>query len=767
MLLFLFCCWGADAGAVEVGEAGVDEPGQLTPAAGFYAGEVSVTLPAGVRYTLDGSSPLSSSALARQPLILRQTTVVRYARFDAGGRRMGPVRGATYLINEPDTRLLTLSVGIDPWRLFDAGRGWFRPGHGADPGHWKQPGANWWTQREHPAHVDLIETDGRCVYGGTVGYRMFGGMSRLHPQKSFSLAARKRYGGGRVRHPVFGPEGGKSFKFLVARNGGSDWNRSYVRDALLTGLLRDESWDLDRQAARPVQVYLNGRYWGIYHLREKINATFLADRHKGLRKQDIDLLEHQQTVKQGRLTDYRALLAFVRDHDLSVPAHYRRLGELMDVDNYMRWQIAQTYFDNRDAGGNIRYWRSRTAGGRWRWILYDVDQGFGLHSAEAYQRNTLAFYTAPDGPAWPNPPWSTFLQRKLLANAEYRRRFVNRSLDYLHTDFAPVRVLAAVNRAATDLRYDMARQQARWRGKDAHWAAHLERLRTFARERPAYLREHLRSFVGGGPDRTVRLTATPGGYVLLNDNLRVDETSLTGDYLAGLPLDLRAVAHPGFRFVGWADAPDAGADRTLDLRQDRTYVPEAVFESYDHPLAGRVVINEIHPYGRAGGDWVELHNRSAETVDLTGWRLTDHRHAAVLPAARVAAGDYVVVCRDADRLRRAHPAAHNVVEGLTFGLARAGERIGLYGPAGGYVDDLTYPAAPADTAFVHALVLPDLDNSDPRHWATEAGAGTPCAANPAHLRTSVITRQGYWLRIGVGAGVLVLLAVVRVLRGER
>jgi len=45
----------------------------------------------------------------------------------------------------------------------------------------------------------------------------------------------------------------------------------------------------------------------------------------------------------------------------------------MDIDNYQRLQIAQTYFDNRDAGGNIRYWRPQTPGGRWRWILYDVE----------------------------------------------------------------------------------------------------------------------------------------------------------------------------------------------------------------------------------------------------------------------------------------------------------------------------------------------------------------------------------------------------------
>jgi len=748
---------------VEVGE------GVVLPA-GFYGAPQTVELPPGVRYTLDGSTPTSRSAVYDGSFTVSQTTVVRYAAFDAAGERTGPIAGATYFVGEPETRLATLSIGIDGWRLFDGNNGWFRTGHGADPGDWMKRGANFWTHREHAAHFDLIETDGRAAFSGTVGFRLFGGMSRIHPQKSFSLSARKRYGKKRIKHPVFGDAGGKSFRFLVARNAGSDWNRSYLRDALLTGLLRDESWDLERQAARPVQVYLNGKYWGIYHLREKINPRFLADRHPEVDKDQLDLLEHRHGVKHGSAKEYLQLIDFIETHDLSESANYRRLQTMMDVDNYQRLQIAQTYFDNRDAGGNIRYWKPRAPDGRWRWILYDVDQGFGLHQAEGYKRNTLEFYTAADGPNWPNPPWSTLFQRKLLANADYRRTFVNRTLDYLHTDFAPVTVAAAIERRVAGLTFDMPRQLQRWKGKDKHWRFHLDRLRTFGRERPAYLREQLRTYFAAGEDRAFALTAGPGGYVELNENLRIDEGSYAGTYFQNFPPHLRAAAHPGFRFVRWEGAAERDAKKPklgVSLEADRAYELNAVFEPFDHPLADRVIINELHPRGKAGGDWLELYNRTEEPVNLEGWRVSDGLHVARLPAARIEAGDYLVVCRDANSFRIAHPTAHNVVEGLTFGLDKDGETIGLYGPKGAYVNTVTYATEAVDTAFVHALVLPGLDNGDARHWATQSGAGTPCAANPRHLQTAVITRQDYWLRIGIGIGVLVLIGVVRGLRGEK
>ncbi|MEM9928339.1 MAG: CotH kinase family protein [Bacteroidota bacterium] len=754
LLLTVLC---ADAGAVEMDNSRV-EPG-------FYPGPVTVTLPAGVRYTLTGAAPTLQSPLAEAPIEIAASTVIRYAKFSESGERLGPITGGTYFINEPETRLMTLSIGLDPWRLFDNINGWFRAGPGADPNHWKKPGANWWTKKEHPAHFDLLETDGSCVFSSTVGFRMFGGMSRLHPQKSFSLSARDKYGKKKIKHRVFGEAAGKSFQFLVARNAGSDWNRSYLRDALLTSLLQDESWDLERQAARPVQVYINGKYWGIYHLREKINPQFIGDRFDDVDKNKIDFLEHKESVKHGRMGAYRKLLQFIENHDLSVDEHYQELQTMMDVDNYMRLQIAQTYFDNRDAGGNIRFWRPQTPTGRWRWILYDVDQGFGLHADDAYTRNTLAFYTEANGPSWPNPPWSTLFQRKLLANAAYRRLFVNRMLDYLHTDFAPTTVAAAIEQRVAGLSFDMPRQLARWKGKDKNWQLHLQRVRNFGQQRPAFLREHLRAFCAGGADREVTIIAAPGGKVVLNQNITVDETRYTGTYFQNFPLHLRAVAHPGFRFVGWEGQAATAADLMFALQTDKPYRLKANFEAVDHPLTGQVIFTEVHPSGQATGDWLELHNRGPETADLTGWILRDGEHAFKLPPVTLAAGDYLIIAEAADLIHKVHPSAHNVITGLPFGLNKKREHLGLYGAKGEYVATLSYEIAAPDTAFSYALVGPNLDPADPKHWDQESGPGTPGQENPDHLEAAVVTEEDYWLRIGVGVVVLLVVGALRVWKG--
>ncbi len=677
------------------------------------------------------------------------------------GQAVHPGDGAQDAKSSTKHALITIRVTIDHDRLFHPRTGWFVAGHGADPNHWKQPGANFWTRREHPARVSIALPDGTEVFRDSLGFRMFGGMSRLHPQKSFSLSARKQYGAKKIDYPLFGPEGEPDFRFLVLRNGGSDWGRSYLRDALLTGLLRDDSWDLERQAARPAVVYLNGRYWGVYQLREKINARFLSDRF-AVPPDSLDLLEHQGTVKRGNGRAYRQFLAVLASCDPARPADMRKLSRLMDVDNYMRLQIAQTYFDNRDAGGNIRFWRPRRPGARWRWILYDVDQGFGLHREGAAATNTIEFYTEANGPAWPNPPWSTLLQRRLLRNDHYRQTFANRMLDYLQTDFAPAAVLHQIDARVAELEAEMPRHLDRWDREERFWYLHLDRLRTFARDRPAHLREHLRALVNGGPDQRLQLRAGSGGHVLLNENLKIREP-YAGRYFSNLPVRLEAVPELGYRFAGWAGTEATTA--VLELTLDREHRLEATFEPLRHELADRVIINEVCPRGGGSGDWVELYNRGETAADLRDWILADGSGKRFrLPATVLEPGDYLVICRRVEKFRERFRGSYNVVGGLPFGLSRRADRLGIYSRRGAYVNEVSWALEPRDSAFTLALVLPGLDNREAANWAVETGAGTPNLPNPDHLVTAVFDNQDYWLRIGIGLSVLLLIGVWQVRR---
>ena len=56
---------------------------------------------------------------------------------------------------------------------------------------------------------------------------------------------------------------------------------------------------------------------------------------------------------------------------------YDSLGQLMDIQNFRDFQVAQIYTGNIDYMGNIRYWQSDDVSSQFRWIMYDTDLGFG------------------------------------------------------------------------------------------------------------------------------------------------------------------------------------------------------------------------------------------------------------------------------------------------------------------------------------------------------------------------------------------------------
>ncbi len=762
--LFFCCClsFGSLNAQIEPEKSAADSIEIIfEPPAGNYPGPiVPVTLYApgadAIFYTTDGTTPSQRSNHYLGPIQLDETTVLRVVAYRHG--EASPLHGSTYFINEPATDLPVVSIGVKPSLLFHPDRGIFMQGSKALDSLWNKPGANFWTRREFPVHIEIFENDGRTVYNSLSGLRLFGGMSRLFPQKSMAIVARKRYGKSRIKHRIFGDAGPKSFKYLVLRNSGSDFGKSHFRDGLMTSLVRD--WDMETQAFRPAHVYLNGEYWGIYNIREKINRYFLKSHFPEIDKDSVDIIEHYLTRKKGTKRNYQQLLRILRRYDPQDPAVWADIQTRMDVDNFMALQIAQIYFDNQDAGGNIRYWRPQAEDGRWRWILYDTDWGFGLHDDKAYRNNSLAFHTKPNGPSWPNPPWSTFILRKLLENEFFRQKFVNRFADHLNSSFAPDLVVARIDSMQDIYQSEIYRHHARWRLTNSNWHEQVDRMKEFAQKRPDYLRDYLARAFNTGPQRDFSLTVSKGGQVLMNDQKRVRTEGLEGVYFANYAIKVRAIPDYGHRFVRWVGLPpelnDLSREIYLDLELDRPYEIHAQFESFKDPLREHIVINEVCAKNNKTGDWLEIHNRSRKGINLDGWILTDLKNEYRLPNIDLGPRDYLVICRDADRFRSIFPTAYNVIGGLPFGINKRKESLALYSHLGAAVDSVSYEIPPMDTAFSLSLLLPDLDNGDIENWEIRLGDGTPNRPNPYYVSSYVRQEQHDWLRIGLAIGVLVL-----------
>lgn len=731
---------------------------------GWYDEVVTLILEAGERrihYTLDGSTPKPTSPLYNGPLTIDRTTVVRAIACQDG--RCTKEVSHTYWIKAPTSKFPVISVALTPDALFHPTHGLYREGYNADHNTWKRPGANFWSKKELFSHVTIMDNNGEIAFQSNIGFRLFGGMSRLFPQKSFTLVAREQYGKKRIRYPVFGKHAPEEFKSLVFRNGGSDWGKSHFRDGLMISLL--ENFDLEKQDHQPVHVYLNGAYWGIYDIREKINRFFLED-ITGTDKDSIDLLEHHARVKKGSASHYLRMLEYMRKNTLADDSVFSEVNRRMDTDNFMHYQIAQIYFDNKDAGGNIRYWRPKNPEGRWRWIIYDVDQGFGLHDVNAWKLNTLAFQLEPNGPSWPNPPWSTFILRKLLENETFKQRFISTFFDVLNKDFSPEKVLRRIAEFEQMYRPEISRHFERWKIHPETWENHLEILRTFAIQRPGALRTYLTSQFGLPEPVLLSIGSTTGGTVRVGERIVLSGDTLSCWYPSGWKIRVSARPSLGYRFEGWVGT--SVKDWDLDIEWSAYQPPlNAVFSRITSPLAGKIIINEIGANNTQSGDWVELYNRSDESVDVTSWFLADAQHHYLLPTSVIPPGGYLVVCQNLKKFKHTFPGVPAVSGNFRFGLNKRKESILLYDYDGAIIDSVRYELTPMDTLFTLALLLPGLDNALPKNWESLSGRGTPGAGNPYYVESHIKSQQIYWSRVGWVVGLISVLSILGYWRWQK
>ena len=428
-----------------------------------------------IYYTLDCSVPTTQSAVYNGSIRISKTTVIRAICCEPG-KTPSRVVDLTYLLNEGHS-LPVASLVTTPENLWDYYKGIYVEGPGAEA-EFPHVGANYWQQWEKEATVSLFETDGGG-FSSPCGIRIFGAYSRALAMKSFSCFFRSEYGNSSLQYPLFGEEGLDVYEAFLFRNTGQDFPKARMKDPLLTGLLASKT-DVAVQKNRPVVLYLNGEFWGVYYIREKINENYIAGNYN-VSPDEVELSRANGTSSEN----YQELIRYVRNHNLSEPEAYAYVASQIDIDEYIDYIVAEIYIANTD-NGNIKFFR--TDGGKWTWIYYDVDQSF-----TTYTHNTVAAHLNPAGTGSMNR-FSTALINGLLRNREFRDKFLRRFAWQMENVWAPERVVAAIDAYERAIQPEMQRDCEKWDHSYADWQRHVNNLRTFARERPDRLLPMIKAY---------------------------------------------------------------------------------------------------------------------------------------------------------------------------------------------------------------------------------------------------------------------------------
>lgn len=421
------------------------EPLRFSAPSGFYDSEFELTIHGGkglqIYYTLDGSTPTTSSIpytgpiqiydatqndnayanrtdlsagflvdeiLEHSPLPapnyvvpdykLDKCTVIRAAAFN-GEYPVDSISGSYFVGLEGRDcveNVRVVSLITDPENLFDHHTGIYVTGAEMEsylnylsPGEqttgWDGWPANYYflgKESERPVYVEIFETDRSPILSGNAGLRIQGGYSRCYLPRGLGLYSRTEYAGSEsFQSPELFGKGLNPHKFVLY-SGGQD-NQFKITDYLVQNLVAD--LDFATLDFYPCVVFLDGEFWGAYHMTEHYNAKYLQD-HYGVPEDDVIIWKVREIVEGEpyELALYEEMKAFISSADMTVEANYQKAQELIDLDSFIDYYASQIYIARFDdwPTDNIAAWRSRSIrsgseyrDGRWRWLLYDLNSG--------------------------------------------------------------------------------------------------------------------------------------------------------------------------------------------------------------------------------------------------------------------------------------------------------------------------------------------------------------------------------------------------------
>jgi hypothetical protein len=364
-----------------------------------------------------------------------------------------------------------LSIHIDSNSWFNHDTGIYQPGvhcnqeNSVWTGNYHQKGKDW----ERPVHAEYFE-DYQKVFEQYFGMRIHGLKSGSAPQKSFRIYAREKYGSKYIKHNFFGID---SLKRMIVRTPFSCHGQRLMVDPIIHELAKNTH--VDRMSANPVVLYVNGEYWGLHFLRERMDEKYIKN-HYGLNKSEIAF---------GDWKKFGGLVHQVEQLNMKDSIAFAKVEALIDIPSFIDYIVLQTFFRNKDwlvNNNNTIFWQEGKDG-KWRFLLIDLDAGF-----QAADQDMFAFLEKNE------KSMVGRLYFQLLKQDAFKTQFFARYQTLLETTLSTNHVINQIDSMTGLVDDEILHQSNRWSlpEDEAAWEKAKLQMKTFATARPQNIIDHIK-----------------------------------------------------------------------------------------------------------------------------------------------------------------------------------------------------------------------------------------------------------------------------------
>ena len=526
------------------------------------------------------------------------------------------VNSRTYFVTTDDLAqyqdLTVISIVTNPENLFDPDTGIYVTGTMYQ--EWKKsdeydPNENLWDkngkcnyfmrgeQWEREASVTIFDK-GEKIVQQNLGIRIKGSSSRNNPGKSFNLFAHKKYGNAIIEAKLLDDN------YDIKRNLITKYKSISLRCIYEQGRLKDKFGrdlfysrkSLTTGNMRPIILFLNGEYWGLYIMQEKLDNNFIESNYL-IPSENVAIVKEAE-IEEGPKEEWEQLKNFFDEYskkDLADEKVYEDIKNYIDINSMIEFFAtgiyisigtwpAQNEVEWRNMGDKIE--GNRYSDGKWRFMIYDLDYTMGtqFHGVGLYDSDNFKFVESKSDKF----PSNLFIGL-LKNNTDFRNKFINIYCDYANEIYKSERVNELIEKYRNEYLEIVAYSQLRWWGWDSklegysnykqRYLTALNSLSEFFEKRAQYTLQHMQDFLQL-ENNLVNLTIEikGNGKIIVNSiSPKFNNGKWSGNYFTRIPILLWAIPGEGYEFKGWSGSVEY-SQQIIEIQLKEKSSIIAVFE---------------------------------------------------------------------------------------------------------------------------------------------------------------------------------------------